>query len=81
MANVILYTKPGCHLCDDAKDVLLRVRREIPFSLQEVNIRTDAGLYAAYGERIPVVNLNGEDIFDYNVNEARLRELLKEVNN
>ena len=79
MATVTFYTKPGCHLCDEAKDVLLRVRRDEPFDLVEVNIRTDAALYAEYGERIPVVSLNGQEVFEFKVHEARLRELLKEV--
>ncbi len=80
MALVTLYTKPGCHLCDDAKDALLRVQKMSPFELEAVNIQDDPALLAEYGEQIPVVHLNGTFLFEYAVDEARLKTLLKEVN-
>ena len=80
MAIVTLYTKPGCHLCDIAKAALLRVKLDQPFELVEVDIQCDAGLLTEYGLKIPVVSLNNTVIFEYEVNEARLRELIKEVN-
>ena len=80
MALVTLYTKPGCHLCDDAREALQRVQKLHPFSLEAVNIQDDPSLLAEYGEQIPVIFLNGTYLFEYAVDEARLRELLKEVN-
>ena len=80
MSLVTLYTKPGCHLCDDALDVLQRVQKLQPFTLEEVNVQEDPALLAEYGEQIPVVTLNGTFLFEYEVDETRLRQLLKEVN-
>ena len=80
MSLVTLYTKPGCHLCDDALDVLQRVQKLQPFTLEEVNVQDDPALLAEYGDQTPVVTLNGTFLFEYEVDETRLRQLLKEVN-
>lgn len=79
MAVVTLYSKPGCHLCADAREALERVQKGQPFELEEINIEDEPGLLADYGEQIPVVLLNGTFLFEYAVDEARLRQLLKEV--
>ncbi len=73
--RLVLYTRPGCHLCDDARAALKRVGE--PFD--EVNIETDDALHAAYLERIPVVTLDGAAISDYFVDEGVLRERLDRV--
>jgi glutaredoxin len=73
--SLVLYGKPGCHLCDDARAVLERVGA--PFA--EVDITSDDALHAAYLERIPVVTLDGEERFEYFVDEAALRRLLDKV--
>ena len=73
--RLVLYGRPGCHLCDDARAVLVRVGA--PFS--EVDITSDDALHAAYLERIPVVTLDGEERFELFVDEAALRELLSRV--
>jgi glutaredoxin len=70
--TVTLYGRPGCHLCDDARAALLRVQRQVPFALEEIDITTDDELHRRYLERIPVVALEGEELFDYYVDEARL---------
>lgn len=80
MALVTLYTKPGCRLCDDALLALQRVQKAQPFDLEAVNVQNDPALLAEYGEQIPVVHLNGAFLFEYAVDEARLKILLKEVN-
>ncbi len=79
MAHVTVYSKPGCHLCEEAVRLLQRVQKQHPFALEEVNIQEDPALLAEYGEQIPVVMLNGTFLFEYAVDEARLRQLLKEV--
>ncbi len=71
-AGLVLYGRPGCHLCDDARAVLERVGA--PFA--EVNIEGDDDLLRRYLERIPVVALDGEELFDFHVDEARLRQRL-----
>ncbi len=80
MPSVTLYSKPGCHLCEDALEALLRVQKVQPFALEEINVEDDPELFADYGEQIPVVMVNGTFVFEYTVDEARLRALLKEVN-
>ena len=77
MKTVTLYSRPGCHLCDDARVVLERLSAQAPFTIEEVDITRDDALHARYLERIPVVALDGEELFDYEVDErALLRRIL-----
>jgi glutaredoxin len=73
--RLVLYGRPGCHLCDDARAVLERVGE--PFA--EVDIETDDALLSAYLERIPVVAVDGEEVFDFFVDEGALRDRLDRV--
>ena len=79
MTKITLYGKPGCHLCDTARTVVERVRAEHEFELQEVDVSVDPVLYGRYGERIPVLELDGEELFEFFVQEASLRERLDRV--
>ena len=72
MRTVTLYGRPGCHLCDDARAALERVRATHPVPLDEVDIETDDALFKRYLERIPVVALDGEELFDFFVDEEAL---------
>jgi glutaredoxin len=74
--TITLYSRPGCHLCDEARDVLERLRARSPFALDEIDITADDDLHARYLERIPVVALDGEELFDYTVDEAALEAKL-----
>jgi glutaredoxin len=74
--RVVLYSRPGCHLCDDARRVLLAELERRPFDLKEVNVEDDDGLEREYGIRIPVVEIDGEDRFEYQVDHEELRRLL-----
>ena len=74
--RLVLYGRPGCHLCDDARAVLERIGE--PFA--EIDITTDDALHAAYLERIPVVALDGEELLHFFVDEAALRRRLDRVN-
>ena len=75
-AAVTLYGRPGCHLCDVAREALERVRTDAPFELREIDIEGDDELFKRYLERIPVVCLDGEELFEYHVDEATLRRRL-----
>jgi glutaredoxin len=75
-AAVTLYGRPGCHLCDEAREALLRVRSEAPFELLEIDIERDDELFKRYLERIPVVCLDGEELFEFHVDESALRRRL-----
>jgi glutaredoxin len=78
--RVVLYGKPGCHLCEEARAAVERVRAERPFELEEVDVTLDPVLHRRYGERIPVLELDGEEMFQYFVDEAVLRKRLDRVN-
>jgi glutaredoxin len=74
--QVMLYGRPECHLCDDARAVLERVRADTPFELRERDIEADDDLFRRYLERIPVVAIDGEEAFELFVDEAELRRRL-----
>jgi glutaredoxin len=78
-AVVTLYGKEDCHLCEDARAVVERVRADHPFELVERDITTDDSLHRAYLERIPVVVIDGEEVFELFVDEAELRRRLARV--
>jgi glutaredoxin len=77
--TVTLYGKPGCHLCDDARAAVERVRAAHPFELREVDVSLDPELNRAYGERIPVLELDGEEVFEFFVDAAELARLVDRV--
>ncbi|MCX6398264.1 MAG: glutaredoxin family protein [Propionibacteriales bacterium] len=75
-ARVRLYSKPGCHLCDDARAVVQRVCAEVGTAYDEVDISSDPALLKAYGEQIPVTFVDGAQHDFWRVDEARLRSAL-----
>jgi glutaredoxin len=77
--TVDLYGRPGCHLCDDARVQLTALRDELAFTLVEHDIEDDDDLHRRYLERIPVVLLDGEHLFDFFVDMAVLRQRLGRV--
>ncbi len=79
MQVVTLYGKPGCHLCEDAREAVRRVRAERPFYLREVDVTLDPVLHREYGERIPVLTLDDEVLFEFVVEEAVLMKRLDRV--
>ena len=74
--RVTLYGRPGCCLCDEALGVLESLRREVPFALESVDITTSDELHRRYLVRIPVVVLDGRELYDYEVDAADLRARL-----
>jgi glutaredoxin len=76
---VTLYSKPDCHLCVQAREALCRVRADLEFELSEMDITTQEGLHRAYFERIPVVEVDGAELFEYFVDEAVLRRRLEAI--
>ena len=77
MARLTLLGKPGCHLCDEARVVLARVAADAGVPWDEVDVTTDDDLYAEYGDRIPVVLLDGKEHGYWSVDEPRLRRDLR----
>ena len=76
MAVVTLYTRQGCHLCDDAKQVLAEARRRTGFDYQEVDIDGDPELRRQYNDEVPVIAINGAKAFKYRVD---LKDLLRRL--
>jgi len=74
--HVVLFGREGCCLCDDAREVLMRVRAEHPFAFEERDISADETLLRAYLERIPVVTIDGVEAFELFVDEAELEHRL-----
>jgi hypothetical protein len=75
-ARVVLYSRRTCGLCDKARAVVLAVRDGSPFEFDELFIDGDDGLERAYGLRVPVLEVNGEDAFEYEVDPKELRALV-----
>jgi glutaredoxin len=76
--RVVLYSRPGCHLCDAAREVLLAERVGISFDLVEVDVAGDDELERRYGIRIPVVEIDGEERFEYEVDPAELASIVRD---
>jgi glutaredoxin len=75
--EITVYSRPDCHLCADAMAALRALQGELVFSLTERDIDGDMALQRAYFERIPVIALDGEELFDYFIDEPLLRERLE----
>ena len=75
-ARITLLGKPGCHLCDDAREVIARVAGELDVSWEEVDINTDDELKRQWWDQIPVTLIDGVQHDYWRVNEARLRTAL-----
>ena len=76
MIRVTLYSRPGCHLCDEMKAVIARVSASVPLALDEIDISTDTRLEDLYGLEIPVLMVDGKKAAKFRVTEADLRRIL-----
>jgi glutaredoxin len=82
--TLTIYSRPGCHLCDDMKAVVKRVVQDVDdvddvhdrVSIKEVDISTDPALGALYGLEIPVLLIDGKKVAKYRVTEDALKRLL-----
>jgi glutaredoxin len=77
MTSVVLYSRPGCGLCDEARAIILAERARVPFSFEEVDVSGDDELELAYGLRIPVVVVDGEEAFEIRVDPAAFAALVR----
>jgi glutaredoxin len=76
-AAITVYSKPDCHLCAEAMEALRGLQQEYGFQLLEQDIGADDELQRMYFERIPVVLLDGEELCEFFLEEALLRERLE----
>ena len=77
VAEVLMYSRPGCGLCDQAREVILRQRERTPFVYREVDISGEDALELEYGIRIPVVLVDGRELFEIAVDAAALAEAVR----
>ena len=79
MTRLTLYSRPGCHLCHEMREVVTRVAGRLPgtFELEEIDISTDPALEARHGLEIPVLMINGRKAAKYRVEETSLARMLR----
>ena len=73
-----IYSRPGCHLCDEMKTIVRRVARSVtaPITIEEIDISADPELESRYGVEIPVLLVDGEKAAKYRVSEEDLTRIL-----
>lgn len=76
---VEIYSRPGCHLCDEAKDAIRASGCSDQFILREINIDEDAALYEEYRYDIPVIFINGAKAFKHRVDPKEFRRRIERV--
>ncbi len=77
MPNVItIYSRPGCHLCDVALEILETLQKELDFDIEKISIEGDSELESKYGDEIPVIKIDGEHHDFYRVDPDRFRASL-----
>lgn len=74
--ELTLYTRSGCHLCDEMKTVITRLRQRRSFVLREVDVSTDLSLERRYGRDIPVLLLDGVEVARHRIHEGDLWQML-----
>ena len=67
-----MYSRPACGLCDEAREVIWAARQRVPFEFDEVDVSGDDALELEYGIRIPVVLVDGEELFEIRVEPREL---------
>lgn len=76
-AELLLYVRPGCHLCDDMRAGLLAIQDKLGFRLREVDVDSDAELARRYGPLVPVLELDGAEICHYFLDAEALSDRLQ----
>jgi glutaredoxin len=80
VTEVLVYSRPGCHLCEEAIEAIVALHVEgYRFELREIDIESDERLLRSYLERIPVVEVDGEVVSDLILDRAALRARLDTV--
>ncbi len=78
-AHVIVYSRPGCHLCDKAKAAILQSDCDDMFALEEINIETDPVLLQRYQNDIPVITINGVEAFRHRIDAVEFKKRLSDL--
>jgi len=77
--RIEIYSRPGCHLCDEAKEVIEPFSAHYALELKVTNVDSSAELREAFGTEIPVVLINGKEAFRHRVDARALERKLKEL--
>jgi len=72
-AHVIVYSRPGCHLCDEAKTAIGNANCSDRYTLEEINIESDDELLKKYKYDIPVITVDGEEVFRHRVDPQQFK--------
>jgi glutaredoxin len=75
--SVVIYSRPGCHLCEEAKEAIERADCAGEYTLNEVNIDTDPDLRKRYKNDIPVITINGVEAFRHRVTSAEFKARIR----
>jgi glutaredoxin len=76
-ARVLIYTREGCHLCSEAESKVAHICAELELDFTTVDVDTDPELRAEYGDRVPVIMVDGREHGFFRVEEKRLRAALE----
>ena len=76
-ARVVIYSRPGCHLCDDAKQTIETAGCLNEYTLEEINIESDSDLLKRYQYDIPVITINGVEAFKHRLSAEAFRERVR----
>ena len=76
-ADVVLYTRKGCHLCDEAKQQIERARAQADFLLEIIDIDSDPELHDKFNEQVPVIFIDGRKALKFRVDAKDLLRRLK----
>ncbi|MFQ5560106.1 MAG: glutaredoxin family protein [Nitrospinota bacterium] len=74
--KIEMFSKAGCHLCEEAKAIVEKVQKKVPFNFVETDISLDPALEKKFGEQIPVIFIEGKKAFKFFVSE---QDLLKKI--
>jgi glutaredoxin len=75
----VLYTRAGCHLCDEAKAQLKELRKLVAFALQEIDIDANADLQRRYNDEVPVIFIHGRKAFKYRIDATQFLDRLRRL--
>lgn len=78
-ARVVIYSRPGCHLCEEAKEVMEASGCREEYTLEEINIESDPELLRRYRYDIPVITINGKEAFRHSLSADEFRRKMKEA--
>lgn len=77
--KVILYSKPGCHLCEEMKAEMAKANCADLYQMEEINIETDERLFTRYQNDIPVLTINGAEVFRHRLSAEEFRDYIAQL--